>query len=81
MSEDIKSMEKEEIEEAFASRGEPSYRAGQVYEWLHRGVKSFDEMTNIPKKTREYLVENYYISSATIEKKLIDTFSKQLKTF
>ena len=79
MSEDIKSMEKEEIEEAFASRGEPSYRAGQVYEWLHRGVKSFDEMTNIPKKTREYLVENYYISSATIEKKLISDYDDTRK--
>ena len=29
--------------------GEPAFRAKQVFTWLHRGVASFDEMTNLSK--------------------------------
>ena len=71
MPEDIKSMYEQELKEKFAQIGEPAYRALQVYKWLHSGVMSFDEMTNIPKKLRESLMEKYYISNAAIEKKLI----------
>ena len=79
MAEDIKSMTEEELKQALAQLGEPAYRAAQVYQWLHRGVKTFDEMTNISKKTRELLVKNYYISSAAIEKKLISDYDDTRK--
>ena len=32
-----------------------AFRAKQVYTWMHRGVKSFDEMTNLPKTLRQKL--------------------------
>lgn len=36
--------------------GERSFRAAQIYRWLHqRGVTSFDEMTDLSKATREKL--------------------------
>lgn len=76
---DIKSMYEDELKEEFSKLGEPSYRAAQVYKWLHTGVKSFDEMTNIPRVLRQKLVENYYISSATIEKKLISAYDDTKK--
>ena len=79
MPADIKSMYEEELKEEFAKMGEPAYRAGQVYKWLHEGVKSFDEMTNISKKLRERLMENYYISNAAIEKKLISSYDDTKK--
>ncbi len=79
MPADIKSMYEEELKEEFAKMGEPAYRAGQVYKWLHEGVKSFDEMTNISKKLRERLMENYYISNAAIEKKLISAYDDTKK--
>ncbi len=79
MAEDIKSMTEEELKQALAQLGEPAYRAAQVYQWLHRGVKTFDEMTNISKKTRELLVKNYYISSAAIEKNLISDYDDTRK--
>ena len=74
MLKDIGSMEEQEIAQELAALGEPAYRAAQVYQWLQSGVKSFDEMTNISKKLREVLVQNYYILSATIEKKLISAY-------
>ena len=79
MPADIKSMYEEELKEEFAKMGEPAYRAGQVYKWLHEGVKSFDEMTNISKKLRERLMENCYISNAAIEKKLISAYDDTKK--
>lgn len=79
MPKDIKSMYEDELKEELALMGEPSYRASQIYQWLHKGVKTFDEMTNISKKTREKLVENYYIFSATIEKKLISSYDDTRK--
>ena len=79
MSKDIKSMYEEELKKEFTEMGEPAYRAGQVYKWLHEGVKSFDEMTNISKKLRERLMENYYISNAAIEKKLISAYDDTKK--
>lgn len=76
---DIKSMYEDELKEAFIQMGEPSYRASQVYKWLHKGVKSFDEMTNISKQLRQKLMDNYYISYATIEKKLISDYDDTKK--
>ena len=50
LKKDIKSMFPEELAEMLKDMGEPSYRAKQVFKWLHSGVNSFDEMTNISKK-------------------------------
>jgi len=71
---DIKSMYPEELEQMLRDMGQPSYRAKQIFKWLHLGVNSFDEMTNISKELRGKLVENCYISNATIEKKLISSY-------
>ena len=63
---DIKSMTLAELTEDFAALGEPKYRAGQVYAWLHRGARSFDEMTNLSKTLREKLAGRYELSFSTV---------------
>lgn len=69
-----------EIKEEFASAGEKSYTASQVYSWLHKHqVSSFDEMTNIKKELRENLKKIYYISDCTIEKKLVSVYDETVK--
>ena len=52
---DIKSMNLTEMAAYFKELGEPAFRAKQVFQWLHRGVFSFDEMTNLSKPLREKL--------------------------
>ena len=37
MREDIKSMTLPELQGAMVSLGQPAFRAGQIYTWLHRG--------------------------------------------
>ena len=52
---EIKSLLPEELEELLANLGEPKYRAKQVFSWLGKGVRGFDEMRNLPKALREKL--------------------------
>ena len=79
MKTDIRSMYEKELEQMLTDMGEPKYRAAQIFQWLHMGVQSFDEMTNISKNLRQKLVENCYISSAAIEKKLISAYDGTVK--
>ena len=41
--------------------GQPAFRAKQVYTWLHKGVRSYDEMTNIPLSLRQSLEQAHPI--------------------
>ena len=55
----LKSMTLQEMGAALKEMGQPAFRAKQVYTWLHKGVRSFDEMSNLPKSLREKLAEDY----------------------
>ena len=48
---DLKDFEFDELIEYLGKIGEPKYRAQQIFTWLHKGVTSYDEMTNISAKT------------------------------
>ena len=50
-----------ELEGELKALGQPAFRAKQVYGWLHKGVRSYEEMTNLPKALRERLAESYPI--------------------
>ena len=71
-SDDIKSMNLEEVKSVCKSLNLPSYRASQIFSWLQKeGVSDYDEMTNIPKSLRQTLSENYPIRSCEIELKRV----------
>jgi len=57
----LKSMTQPEIGAVLKELGQPAFRARQVYSWLHKGVRSYDEMTNLPKGLRDVLSEKYPI--------------------
>ncbi|MGK2956408.1 MAG: 23S rRNA (adenine(2503)-C(2))-methyltransferase RlmN [Solirubrobacterales bacterium] len=56
-----------QLETAMADLGQPSYRTGQVWEWLARGASSFDEMSNLPVELREQLAEKVSISTLDVD--------------
>ena len=68
---DIKSMTPEELAGYFKELGQPSFRAGQVFRWLHQGAESFDEMTNLPKALRETLNETCVLTVPVVERKQV----------
>ncbi len=66
---DIKSLTLSELTNRIKELGEPAFRAKQLYEWMHiKQVRSYDEMTNIPKGLKEKLKENFdYTALEAIE--------------
>ncbi len=62
----IKAMTLPELTEALKALGQPAFRAKQVYTWLHRGVKSYDEMTNLSKELRKTLSETYPFTAPAV---------------
>ena len=61
MTDHLKSKTLAEMTQLFKDLGQPSFRAKQVYTWLHKGVRSYEEMTNLPKNLRQMLEEKYPI--------------------
>lgn len=76
---DLKSMYLFELEEFFKGIGQPRFRAGQVFSWLHSGVTDFDHMTNLPKSLREELKEKAYIADVIIEKRMKSNIDDTVK--
>lgn len=61
---DIKSLNIVELQTEILSVGEKTFRAKQIYEWIHKKlVNNFREMTNISKKLIEQLDEKYELIS------------------
>jgi 23S rRNA (adenine2503-C2)-methyltransferase len=66
---DIRLLSLAEIESFFQTIGEKPFRAKQVYEWLwKKSCRSFDEMTNLSKETREKLQQKFTFHVVTILK-------------
>ncbi|MDP2174799.1 MAG: 23S rRNA (adenine(2503)-C(2))-methyltransferase RlmN [Bacteroidota bacterium] len=64
---DIRSLSIEELQTQFVAAGFPAFKAKQAYEWLwKKGIRSFDEMTNLSLEMREWLNENYNILTVTV---------------
>lgn len=76
---DIKSMTQEEMGQFLKELGQPAFRAGQVFQWLHRGVTSFDEMTNLSKDLRAKLAEACCITAPTVERKQVSALDGTIK--
>lgn len=68
---DIKSLSRPELEALLADLGQPKFRAKQVFQWLHRGVASFEEMSNLPKALREQLAEQCILTAPQVERKRV----------
>ena len=62
-------MTEEEITRVLRDMGQPAFRGKQVFTWLHRGVRSFDEMSNLSKPLRQQLAQAYTISVPTVARK------------
>lgn len=59
-------MDRELLASTLAEAGQPSYRAGQVWEWVARGARSYAEMTNLPAALRERLETAAPLSTLTV---------------
>lgn len=69
MKQDLKSMNLAEMTEAVRALGEPAFRAKQIFIWLHKGARRFEDMTNLSKALRKKLDEQFYITVPEIVRK------------
>ena len=65
----LRSMTVQEIGDILKNLNQPSFRAKQVFSWLHKGVRSYDEMTNLPQSLRSVLAEKYPIYAPRVLRK------------
>ncbi|KAF5409659.1 MAG: putative dual-specificity RNA methyltransferase RlmN [Candidatus Udaeobacter sp.] len=64
---DIKSLLLSELQEQLRNLGEPSYRAGQIVDWLYKKrVDTLDKMTNLPRPLRSRLSEKFSLGKIDI---------------
>ncbi len=79
---DIKNLSKTELEDMLVGLGGEPYRARQISRWLYKvGVKSFDEMTDIPLEFRLKLKTKFQISHLAVldsRRSLLDGTTKYL---
>ena len=65
----LKSLTLPELTAVVKELGQPAFRGKQVYTWLHKGVRSYDEMSNLPKAFRDTLSEKYPINAPKVVRK------------
>lgn len=64
---DLKSLLLSELQEQLCNLGEPSYRAGQILDWLYKKrVDTIDKMTNLPRSLRSRLAEKFTLGRIEI---------------
>jgi len=60
----IYSLRLEELKDWLTENGEKAFRAAQIFEWLYvKRVKTYDEMTNLPKGLREKLEAEFALTT------------------
>jgi 23S rRNA (adenine2503-C2)-methyltransferase len=69
MRKNLTFLSKEALAEELSRIGEKPFRAKQIWNWIYaRGVKSFAEMTNVSRETREILEQNFSLARPEISK-------------
>ena len=72
-------MVPEELTAEFISMGLPKFRAAQVYEWLAKGVRDFDAMSNLPAELRARLKTEYEIYAPKVLSKQVSGIDGTIK--
>lgn len=72
----LRDYTQKELEKILCEKGEPRFRAGQVFKWLYSGAESIDDMTNLPKGLREKLKAEYSINNLKIEQKFVSALDE-----
>jgi 23S rRNA (adenine2503-C2)-methyltransferase len=64
---DIKSLLVSELQEQISELGEPSYRTGQITDWLYKNrVNTIDEMTDLPRSLRTRLMVRFSLGKVDL---------------
>ena len=76
---DIKSLTPGELQAFVKELGEPAFRSGQIFSWLHKGVTEYDEMTDLSINFRNKLANSAEIICPLIKKRLVSDIDDTVK--
>ena len=63
----IRKLSLEQLKEMLVAKGQPGFRAKQVFEWIwKKSARSFEEMQNLPKDLRAHLEEEFTFNSVSV---------------
>ena len=75
-NDDIRSISFDKLNNFIQKNNFPSYRSNQIFNWINKStLRSFDEMTNIPKSLVKLLKENFVINITNILSKQVSNDS------
>jgi 23S rRNA (adenine2503-C2)-methyltransferase len=65
---DLRTLDLTEVETLARELGQPRFRGEQIWRWVHgAGVRSLDEMTNLPRALRAELAERATLGTLTVD--------------
>lgn len=79
MKKDILALLPQELEQEILALGLPKYRAAQIGKWLTRGVRSFEEMSDLPKSLRDTLDEHFLLYKPRVISKQVSALDGTIK--
>ncbi|MBR6238809.1 MAG: 23S rRNA (adenine(2503)-C(2))-methyltransferase RlmN [Lachnospiraceae bacterium] len=69
---DIRSLYIDELKSLMTDMGQPAFKAGQLFDWMHKKhVESYDEMTNLSKDLREKLKKEQPYTVLKLEERYV----------
>ena len=75
-NDDIRSISFDKLNNFIKKNNFPSYRSNQIFNWINKStIRSFDDMTNIPKSLVKLLKENFVINITNILSKQVSNDS------
>ena len=76
---EIRSLNFEALQQNILDSGMPKFRASQIFKWLHKGVQTFEGMSNLSKADRQKLDENFFIATVDVYKKFVSKIDGTVK--
>lgn len=71
---DIRSYTEAQLIDILKEKGEPKFRAKQIYEWLwQKSAHQFDDMSNLSKALRDWLKQEFVINAVSISDMQVST--------
>ena len=75
-NDDIRSISFDKLNNFVQKNNFPSYRSNQIFNWINKStLRSFDDMTNVPKSLVKLLKENFVINITNILSKQVSNDS------
>ncbi len=79
MSQHLRSLLLPELTALMGELGQPAFRARQLYAWLHKPARTYEEMTNLPRALRQTLAERYPLTPPEIVRKQVSRLDGTVK--